>query len=140
MFNFTLMRAKQFFSPESLLPNWGPSFYDLDVLKETYSLEKVCALQWSRCVASAEQFLFNNLDHSRVAAISYEDFVLNPFHTLSIALDHLQLSDLIIEDELRMASTFVHKDSLTTSCPLDSDKKNDLIAYLDSLDTPNYLL
>ena len=141
IFNFTLMRAKQFFSDQSLLDNWGPSFHELDISKAIFPLEKVCALQWSRCVASAEEFLFNDLnDKSRVAAISYENFVLNPFHTLLNALDHLQLSDLNIEEQLRSASASVHRDSLSPPCPLDPKKKTDLIAYLNSLDTPNYLL
>lgn len=70
-------RAYRLFSKEDRLAFWGPQLTDMTSLLERYSLEQVCALQWKRCVESADNAL-SRLPSERVVRVQYERFVLNP--------------------------------------------------------------
>ena len=70
-------RLYRFFSKEDRLAFWGPQLSNMGTLLSQYSLEQVCALQWKKCVESADHAL-SKLPENRVVRVQYESFVRNP--------------------------------------------------------------
>ncbi len=70
-------RVYRLFSREDRLAFWGPQLTDMNSLLEQYSLEQVCALQWKKCVESADNAL-SRLPKERVVRVKYESFVQSP--------------------------------------------------------------
>ena len=56
---------------------WGPVLQGMDEILRNHSLNEVCALQWQRCVESADAAL-SMMPESRVFRLKYEDFVSRP--------------------------------------------------------------
>jgi hypothetical protein len=65
------------FSREKRLAFWGPRFDGMDEMLRSRSLAEVCAMQWVRCVESAENDL-SQVDPVRVHRLRYEEFVSDP--------------------------------------------------------------
>jgi len=74
---FVMNRLYRLFSDQGRLAFWGPQLEDMNTLLSKYSLEQVCAIQWSRCVNSAEAALAK-LPEDHVIRVKYEDFVADP--------------------------------------------------------------
>lgn len=75
-------RAYRLFSREQRLAYWGPQLDGMAELLAEHSLEEVCALQWRRCVESAEQS-FAAMAREKWMEVVYEDFVQNPQRELA---------------------------------------------------------
>jgi hypothetical protein len=57
---------------------WGPRFAGLDEAVRTLPLAQVCALQWTRCVETADAQLTEAVDPAAVHRLRYEDLVRDP--------------------------------------------------------------
>ena len=66
--------------PEGRLGTWGPRFAGLDEAVRDRPLAAVCALQWSRCVETADAQLAAAVDPAAVHRLRYEDLVADPRH------------------------------------------------------------
>lgn len=62
---------------ERRLPFWGPRFAGMGQALRQYSLAEVCALQWQRSVARADE-AFGLIEAERVRTVYYESFVARP--------------------------------------------------------------
>jgi hypothetical protein len=60
------------------LGTWGPRFAGLDEAARTLPLAQVCALQWARCVGTADAQLADTVDPAAVHRLRYEDLVRDP--------------------------------------------------------------
>lgn len=87
---YFLNRLYRLFSKEERLAFWGPQFKGLEVALEQHTLEKVCALQWKRCVDLSED-AFAKMSFGKVVRVSYEDFVSAPESELGRILNELEL-------------------------------------------------
>lgn len=74
---YLLNRLYRLFSGSHRLAFWGPRLVGMQQLLEEYTLPEVCALQWKRCVESAEQ-AFAGMQQDRIIRVSYEQFVAEP--------------------------------------------------------------
>ena len=74
-------RVYRLFSGEKRLAFWGPQLKDMKPLLEKYSLNEICAIQWSRCVQNSLSD-FSNIEDSRISKLSYEGFVSSPVEGL----------------------------------------------------------
>ncbi|QIB65975.1 sulfotransferase family protein [Kineobactrum salinum] len=83
-------RLYRLFSRERRLAFWGPALDGMSEILENYSLHEVCALQWQRCVESAES-AFSDIDEERVHRVSYESLVKDPIGELSKLLKFLNI-------------------------------------------------
>jgi hypothetical protein len=63
---------------ERRLSTWGPRFAGLDDAVRSRTLAEVCALQWSRCVETADAQLTAAVDPAAVHRLTYEDLVRDP--------------------------------------------------------------
>jgi len=70
-------RLYRLFSDEKRLAFWGPSLNSMQEILKNRSLNEVCALQWQRCVDSADVAL-STMSDDKVIRVCYEDFVRNP--------------------------------------------------------------
>lgn len=66
--------------PQGRLSTWGPRFEGLDAAVRERPLAEVCALQWSRCVETADAQLAAAVDPAAVHRLRYEDLVADPRH------------------------------------------------------------
>jgi len=89
--SFIRARLYRTFSDSDRISGWGPSFSGMDKLLDGYELHEACAMQWEKCVLSAEQG-FERIHEDRVKRICYEDFVRQPAENLESILEFLQLS------------------------------------------------
>ena len=64
--------------PQDRLSTWGPRFAGLDDAVRERPLAAVCALQWSRCVETADAQLAAAVDPAAVHRLRYEDLVTDP--------------------------------------------------------------
>ena len=83
-------RIYRLFSSEKRLAFWGPELDGMQSLLQKYSLNKVCALQWQRCVDKSEQ-AFASMPASKVLRVRYENFVREPLGELSRILNFIGL-------------------------------------------------
>jgi hypothetical protein len=88
---FARNRVRRWRSPERRLASWGPRFPGMQEFAAAHSLAEVCALQWQRCVARADEDL-SRLDSSRVVRLQYERFVADPLSELQAVLDELKIA------------------------------------------------
>jgi hypothetical protein len=75
-------RVYRMISREKRLAFWGPALDDMPTLLQKHSLNEVCALQWQRCVDSAEAAL-SAMPEDKVIRVCYEDFVRQPAEELT---------------------------------------------------------
>ncbi len=64
-------------SRDKRLAFWGPALDNMQDLLQRQTLDEVCALQWQRCVDSAEA-AFSAMAANKVLRVCYEDFVREP--------------------------------------------------------------
>jgi hypothetical protein len=76
-------------SREGRVSTWGPRFAGLDEAVRTRPLAEVCALQWARCVDSADRQLGEAADPAAVHRLSYEQLVADPTHEIARLADFL---------------------------------------------------
>lgn len=70
-------RLHRLFSREKRLGFWGPALSDMQTILKSHSLNEVCAIQWQRCIESADAAL-STLPTEKVFRVKYEDFVRDP--------------------------------------------------------------
>tara|TARA_Y100000782_G_scaffold2419_1_gene2525 strand:+ start:15696 stop:16499 length:804 start_codon:yes stop_codon:yes gene_type:complete len=70
-------RLHRLTSSDKRLAFWGPILHDMDEILINYTLNEVCAIQWQRCIESAEN-AFREMPQDRVFRLSYEEFVSQP--------------------------------------------------------------
>ncbi|MDA3834446.1 MAG: sulfotransferase [Spirochaetales bacterium] len=75
-------RVYRMISREKRLAFWGPALDDMPTLLQKHTLNEVCALQWQRCVDSAEAAL-SAMPEDKVIRVCYEDFVRQPAEELT---------------------------------------------------------
>lgn len=102
-------RVYRCFSKEDRLAFWGPQLSDMNLLLAQYSLEQVCALQWKKCVESADNAL-SKLPEDRVVRVKYENFVQNPRQEIERITKGLHMPCLV--DDLDGAVSGVRRTSV----------------------------
>lgn len=83
-------RWKRLVSPEKIMPQWGPVYQGMDKDVRRLFLSEVCARQWQRCVAKAENEL-GRLQPDRVFRVYYESFVREPQNIMQNLSDYLKM-------------------------------------------------
>ena len=73
------------------LSTWGPKFAGMEQVFQQHELSVACALQWARCVESANAQL-GELAPGRVYAVCYETFISHPEKELAKLLRFLGVS------------------------------------------------
>ena len=89
---FMYNRVYKLTSSKNRLSYWGPVLDNMTEIHNNHTLLEICALQWKKCVDSAEVSL-NKIDKSRWLKIKYEDFVINPDHVMNVILDFINIED-----------------------------------------------
>lgn len=96
-------RIYRIVSKDKRLAFWGPKIEGIENLLSSYDLEKVCALQWKRCVDAATK-AFENMSSNKYIELSYEDFVRNPegemkkiVHFLGLSVNPLGLKKAVYD-------------------------------------------
>lgn len=102
-------RLRKVLHPENALAVWGPRFEGMQAAARDHSLEYLCALQWSRCVAASDAAL-SSLSAQQVHALRYEDFVADPDAQLAAVLQFLGV--VASSDERAAALQGVHASSV----------------------------
>lgn len=108
-FRYFWSRIYRFFSSEKRLAFWGPKLDGMDDILKRYSLNEVCAIQWQRCVESAEA-AFEDISDERIFRVSYETFVSQPAIELRRLIDFLELN--VDEDQINKAVASVSNGSV----------------------------
>ncbi len=85
-------RARKTLSPQNRLASWGPRISGMEELIRNCPLEIVCAMQWKRCVESANSG-FRDLEDGHGMTIKYEEFVLDPRGELRRILEFLGIQE-----------------------------------------------
>ena len=81
-------RMHRLLSRDKRLAYWGPRLTGMDPLLSQYDLSEICALQWQRCVESAQQS-FDSMPAGKVVQVRYEDFVKDGPEELARICDFL---------------------------------------------------
>lgn len=106
---FLWNRLHRLISKTRRLAFWGPTLADMDRILANHTLEEVCALQWQRCVESAES-AFSEMTPDRVIRVDYDDFVTNPAPELKRILEFVGLN--YSSDRLAVAVSGVSRGSI----------------------------
>ena len=101
-------RLYRLFYAQKYLPSWGPKFYDMDEVLKNYSLIEACAVQWQRCVESAET-AFSLIPSENIFRLSYEDFVHNPSDQTSLILGFIGCKYSAAQISNNIGAVFFHK-------------------------------
>ena len=107
--SYLFNRVYRLFSRGKRLASWGPRTNDLSSLLQGHTLAEVCALQWKRCVDSAEQQLAR-VPGDQVVEVAYESFVAEPVKELRRISDFLGLD--VREESLQEAVAIVSRQSV----------------------------
>lgn len=83
-------RLHRLFSKKKQLAFWGPTMENMDEILASHTLEEVCALQWQRCVESAEAALLG-IAPKRVIRVCYEELVAAPEREIARILSFLRI-------------------------------------------------
>ena len=102
-------RIFRMMSRENRLAFWGPALNDMPTILQRHTLNEICALQWKRCVDSAEEAL-SAMPEDRVLRVCYEDFVCQPGEELARILAFINKE--ASEDEIAVAVAGVSPRSL----------------------------
>lgn len=102
-------RLYRIFSSKKRLAFWGPALDNIGELLKKHSLNEVCAIQWQRCVESAENS-FKNIPEERLIRIGYEEFVESPVENISKIMDFL--GEEVTESDLIKSVAGVSKKSV----------------------------
>jgi len=81
-------RVYRLISREKRLAFWGPALDNMQSILQNHTLNEVCALQWQRCVDSAEK-AFSGMPADKVVRVRYEDFVHQPVQELARILEFI---------------------------------------------------
>jgi hypothetical protein len=84
-------RFARFFSSERRLGTWGPRFAGLDDAVRDRPLVEVCALQWARCIETADEQLAR-IDPQSVHRLRYEDLVAAPAKEVARLAEFLEIA------------------------------------------------
>ena len=97
---YLLNRMFHAFSGKQRLAFWGPKFEGMEECLKSQTLAEVCATQWTFSVKRSID-AFEQLDHSKVFPLRYEDFVSEPLENLTQLIEFLGAS--VPDDELNAA-------------------------------------
>ena len=75
--SYLMNRLYRLVSRQKRLASWGPRYAGCDEITQKYPLPVACAIQWARCVQSAESQLAA-VDPTQVLKLRYEDLVACP--------------------------------------------------------------
>lgn len=87
---YFMNRLHRMISNEGRLAYWGPRLDDMEDLLAHFSLPKICAVQWKRCVDATDGAL-KAMDEGTVYQLAYEAFVANPSFELARIANFLAL-------------------------------------------------
>jgi hypothetical protein len=81
---------------------WGPNFDGMSKMLYQHNLNKVCAIQWERCVNLSEE-AFSNMPVNKYINVRYEDFIYNPEKNLKMIIDFIgyETSAKKIQDSIK---------------------------------------
>lgn len=81
-------RVYRLISREKRLAFWGPALDNMQSILQKHTLNEVCALQWQRCVDSAEKS-FSGMPADKIIRVRYEDFVRQPVQDMARILEFM---------------------------------------------------
>jgi hypothetical protein len=84
-------RLARFGTADRRLSTWGPRFAGLDEAVRARPLAEVCALQWARCIETADRQLAT-IDPLSVHRLRYEDLVAAPEKEVARLAEFLQVA------------------------------------------------
>jgi hypothetical protein len=84
-------RIYRLLSRDKRLAVWGPKLDKMQELVQKHPLDKICALQWKRCVDQAA-LVFEQMEPGRWIEVAYEDFVQEPETELGRIAEFLDLN------------------------------------------------
>lgn len=90
IWKFGWNRVKKIFTKTERLGFWGPVYKGLERDIDTFSLLKVCALQWKAC-ATATMTNRKKLAETQIFDVNYESFVNNPVADLKALVAFLEV-------------------------------------------------
>jgi hypothetical protein len=122
-------RIYRLLSNEKRLAFWGPKLDNMDFLLANHSLEEVCAIQWRRCVDSAEQN-FSTMAPEKVVRVRYEDFVTQPGAELARICNFLGLDITAVDQKLALEGVST-KSVGKGSAELGSDLVHRITPYIE---------
>lgn len=88
-FRYMISRIYRLVSRDRRVKSWGPRLDGMEDLVRNHNLNEVCAIQWQRCVDSADASL-KTLPQDKVLRVRYEDFVSKPARELKKIMAFLE--------------------------------------------------
>jgi hypothetical protein len=88
--NYLLNRIYKLFSKNKQLSVWGPVIDGLNELKQSRTVEEICTLQWKSSIDNTRRDL-ENIHHSRVFTLTYENFVKDPIEEFAKLAGFLEI-------------------------------------------------